>query len=227
MKVLEATLPTLDKNLKAAEDRLDSTMEHLKTAGDPDLIALRDYYLTVYRIAHEVPSLVDALTTSVSLLNDLRRLPPPEHCTPDHITSVSFSVDLAHTHLTSLQRMLDLMATYMHKASSHSLKTIWHRLYSVVAHLLAETKLCLNVMHTVYAPQRDMATIDEGDMDASNDTACHIIHLTHLLHQVTPALDAHASQAEQIMRDTTALLQHFHRLVAAYAEKHEEDPEIS
>ena len=110
---MEVTLPALDARFKAAEDRLDSGIEHLATGGDPDLTAIKEYYLGVYRIAHELPALLEALNTSVSLLNDLKRLPLPAYCTLDHITSVSFSVDLAYNQLTTLKKELDLMATHI------------------------------------------------------------------------------------------------------------------
>ena len=110
--------------------------------------------------------------------------------------------------------------------------------------MLAETKLCLNAMHTVYAHEHGMVAVDSGSMDSTyekekdadivdktaiNETshASYVKHLNHLLCQITPTLDAHNAQAGLIVRDTTLLLQHFHRLVAAYAEKHQEDFEIS
>ena len=80
-------------------------------------------------------------------------------------------------------------------------------------------------MHNVYAHEHDMVTVDSNSMDSAN--ASYIKHLNHLLCQITPTLDVHASQAELIARDTTLLLQHFHRLVATYAEKQQENFEIS
>jgi len=99
-------------------------------------------------------------------------------------------------------------------------------------------------MHNVYAHEHDMVTVDSGSMDSTYEkekdadivdkTAIsetshysYVKHLNHLLCQITPTLDAHASQAELIARDTTLLLQYFHRLVATYAEKQQENFEIS
>jgi len=110
---LEVTLPALDARFKAAEERLDDGMGRLATGGDPDLTAIKEYYLDVYRNAHKFPALLEALNTSVSLLNDLKRLPLPAYYTSDHITSVSFSVDLAYNQLTTLKKELDLMVNHI------------------------------------------------------------------------------------------------------------------
>jgi hypothetical protein len=99
-------------------------------------------------------------------------------------------------------------------------------------------------MHTVYAHEHGMVTVDSVNMDSTYEkekdadivdktaisdisNASYIKHLNHLLCQIRPTLDAHNAQAVLIVRDTTLLLQHFHRLVATYAEKHQEDFEIS